>query len=155
MSSIVLHYVLICSNVLDCTWLTVLYCALLCPIVLHCASLCFIVLHCALLCFTVFYCVLLCFTVLYCGPLCFIVKPGLLDNAFNFWLMHLFEYPKMHVTQNVLRAQTCMWQYWKKHFLTGKYPKLEKKHVRQAACQAAGRPGRSAVWSAIFYFIIN
>ena len=35
-------------------------------------------------------------------------KPGLLDNAFNFWLMHLFEYPKMHVTQNVLRAQTCM-----------------------------------------------
>jgi hypothetical protein len=28
-----------------------------------------------------------------------------------------------------------------------KNPKLEKKHVRQAACQAAGRPGRSAVGS--------
>ena len=31
----------------------------------------------------------------------------------------------------------------KKHFLTGKYPKLEKKHVRHAACPAAGdRAGR-------------
>ena len=69
-----------------------------------------------------------------------VIKSGLLDNASNFWLMHLFEYPKMYVAQNALRAQTCMWQYWKKHFLTEKYPKLEKKHVRQAACQAAGRP---------------
>ena len=63
-------------------------------------------------------------------------KPGLLDNAFNFWLMHLFEYPKMHVAQNALRAQTCMWQYWKKHFLTEKYPKLGKK------CSPGRLPGR-------------
>ena len=42
----------------------------------------------------------------------------------------------------------------KKHFLTEKYPKL-KKNVRQAACQAAGRPGQSAVGSAILYFITN
>ena len=37
-----------------------------------------------------------------------VIKPGLLDNALNFWLMHFFEYPKMHVTKNALRAQTCM-----------------------------------------------
>ena len=37
----------------------------------------------------------------------------------------------------------------------GKISKTQKKHVRQAACQAAGRPGRSAVGSAIFYFIIK
>ena len=35
-------------------------------------------------------------------------KAGLLDNALNFWLMHFLEYPKMHVAQNALRAQTCM-----------------------------------------------
>ena len=35
-------------------------------------------------------------------------KPGLLDNALNFWLMHFFEYPKMHVAQNALRARKCM-----------------------------------------------
>ena len=51
----------------------------------------------------------------------------------------------MYVTQNALQAQMRMWQYWKKHFLTKRYPKLEKKRVRQAACPAAGRPGRSAV----------
>ena len=38
----------------------------------------------------------------------------------------------MHATQNALRAQTCMCQYWKKHFLTGKIQNSEKEHVRQA-----------------------
>ena len=37
----------------------------------------------------------------------------------------------------------------------GKNPKLEKKHVRWAACRAVGRLGRSAVGSAMFWFIIS
>ena len=57
--------------------------------------------------------------------------------------MHFLECPKMHVTQNALRAQIGMWSYWKRHFLTGRKPKL-KKHMfaRPPARPLADRAGR-------------